>query len=375
MTLIDVRKSNIIGRIHNKVKRAFFGALLINILTHLFVFFAPQGYAADTFGLSFSSVGGAVSLEAAIEEGYFREEGIEVKPVKAEPDEIPGLLNASKIVGGELDYRIYQLADKGVGVTAGLYSGFLLLVGQDPSEKEAIKLVSIHPASGPAVAAARELKSKGIDLEKVTWLEASEDKFPELLEKGDATLAALFEKVKAGTPKSDKAHNHAEHGDTGHSHGHGSDTGDSLWQGKIKVVYSARANLPKDTDHSANPHAKHTAAHHFFESFVFVGKDFYDKEPDKAAAITRAWIRGAIWVGENKERAADLALSKSLFEGSREELIAELDSYMWMPGVKHAKEHLRSYVHEWIGRGLFPKGTDESKLFQSLFIQALPDVN
>ena len=54
---------------------------------------------------------------------------------------------------------------------------------------------------------------------------------------------------------------------------------------------------------------------------------------------------------------------------------AEIDSFMWMAGVKHAKERLRSHIREWIACGIFPPGADEQKLFGSLFIQALPDAN
>jgi NitT/TauT family transport system substrate-binding protein len=108
---------------------------------------------------------------------------------------------------------------------------------------------------------------------------------------------------------------------------------------------------------------------------VILSRDLYDRDPAKAAAITRAWIRGARWVGENPEAAAELGVSAGIWDGDADSLRKEIDRYMWMPGVAHAKEHLKSYVHEWKGRGLLPKDTDEEEFFGKLFIQALPDVS
>jgi hypothetical protein len=48
---------------------------------------------------------------------------------------------------------------------------------------------------------------------------------------------------------------------------------------------------------------------------------------------------------------------------------------MWMPGVSHAKEHLKYYIHEGIKRGVFSNGLDEKAFFDQAFSQVLPDVS
>jgi hypothetical protein len=367
---------------------ALFGALALLILGQ------GEAGAAKTLGLSYSSPLGALALHAAIEQGYFKEEGLEVTPVKAAAGDIPGLLADGRIVGGELDHGIHTLLGKGIGVTAGLCSGFLELLGKPPKGSPGeVVLVSENVASGPAVAAARQLKAMGLDtVGSVRWLAAPKEGLLSVLERGDATLLARWEKAIPGTGhghEKEPGHGHGGSGGGGegfgkHAHagteahaGHEANGDPSRPEDAVPVVFSARASLPHDdgAEASANPHAKHTSAHHFFDSFVFVGRDFHEKNPETAAAVTRAWIRGAMWVGGNKGAAADLGLSHSLWPGDRESLLSEIDSYMWMPGVRHAKEHLRVYIHEWVARGLFPAGTDEGVLFESLFIQALPDVN
>jgi ABC-type nitrate/sulfonate/bicarbonate transport system substrate-binding protein len=420
------------------VRALIIKSLLLGVFLALFVSLAQAPLQADDkIGLSYQGALGGIVLHAAIELGYFKEEGLEVEPIFSEVEEIPGLLQKGKIVGGELNYTLYELVGKGIGVTAGLYSGFLELIGEAPQKGQKIVVVSESPASGPAVAAARELRSKGIDsIKDVTWREEHPDRLLASLKAGEATLLARWGILVPGSgdpglghgghgaqaaagggdkPPKGESGGHGGHGggdkppqgESGGHGGHGAHSNEGqggqaamecpgapesdpkpqagvegqvsqeTQTGGFKVVYSARASLPKDDGggKSANPHAKHTAADHFFDSFAYVSQDLYEKDPEKAAAITRALIRGAIWAGENTDAAADLGIRLALWEGDKAELVALINSFMWMPGVKHAKEHIKLYIHEWVARGLFPGETDENKIFEAIFIQALPDVN
>jgi ABC-type nitrate/sulfonate/bicarbonate transport system substrate-binding protein len=386
-----------------------FKALVILLITlFLMVTARTDILAEDSVGLSYISPGGGVVLYAAIQNGYFKEDGLKVSPVPADINSFKSYIDQGLIVGGEIDYQIYKIADGKVGITAGLFSGFLELVGRDPKGLDNIIVVSENNGSGAAVAAARQLRTIGIDTDKVIWIEAPLNQLQRIVDIGDATLFARFE-----LKRTDKGHGsghgaghaeghaggHAEgaehkapegshgaqnHGESGAHNGHPSE-GKGHAHGEkgaeasneMKVMFSASASLPHDdgSEPSANPHAKHTSAHHFFDSFVALSRDLYSKDPAKAAAITRNYIRGAIWVGENIEAAAEIGIKNKVWSGDKESLVAELKRYMWMPGVKHAKEHLKVYIHEWIARGLFPKGTNENEVFDKIFIQALPDVN
>jgi hypothetical protein len=397
----------------------------------------PERLLADEdIGLSYSGAGGALAIYAAIENGFFEEEGLKVKPVKASAEEIPGLLGSGAIVGGEIDYTVYKVGGRGPALSGGLFSGFVEILGESPGKGAKAALVTESVGSGPAVAAARELKGRGVDTKgAVTWLEAPLDQLEATVGRGEASVLARWEKSKrkggathgqngeagqGGAAEAGQGHGpedgqarakgqaqangHGEgHGDGhGHGHGHGEAEGQGPGEAEghghghghgghggkaggtaeapeqgLPVLFSARATLPHDDggQPSANPHAKHTSDHHLFESFVFVGRDYAKKDPEGAAAVTRALIRGATWVGENKEAAAELGLRHSIWQGDKGTLFAEIDSYMWMPGVKHAKEHIRLYIREWVERGLFPADTDEDSLYETLFIQVLPDLN
>jgi ABC-type nitrate/sulfonate/bicarbonate transport system substrate-binding protein len=374
---------------------------IITLLTNLpFLGAAGTILAGDSLALTYSSPGGGAALFAAIEKGYFKEDGLEVVPLRADIDAFKEYIDKGVVAGGEVNYQIYKIADGKIGITAGLYSGFLELVGRDPKGLSDIVVASENKGSGAAVAAARQLRNIGVDPEKLIWTEAPLNELERITETGDATLFARFElkrtdKKPGGGHGSGYEPGHgAEHGAgrSGASHGALEDKAregkevkpsqnareeDKGNAGGIKVLYSASANLPHDdgSGPNANPHAKHTAADHFFESFTALSRDFYSKDPAKAAAITRNYIRGAIWVGENIEEAAEIGIKNGIWSGDKESLEEELKRYMWMPGVKHAKEHLKIYIHEWIARGLFPKGTNENELFDKIFIQALPDLN
>ena len=70
-----------------------------------------------------------------------------------------------------------------------------------------------------------------------------------------------------------------------------------------------------------------------FEPFVVLDKNFAADDPEKAGAITKALIRRARWAGENPEKAAGLAIGKGYWARSKEDLVAEIARYMWMPGL------------------------------------------
>ncbi|MDR0550010.1 MAG: hypothetical protein LBI10_11470 [Deltaproteobacteria bacterium] len=381
--------------------------------------------------LGYLTPDGGIAIYAAISQGYFAEEGLNVTPVAIkDAANFKTLIENKTIVGGEFTGEALVLAANGlnIGFTAGLYSGFLEIIGL-PLNPGQITLVTVDPLSGPAVAAARRLRALGLNPDQdVKWTTAPEDQLTKTLLKGAATdlarwnLAAPAPKepwapaqvashdhggghghggqdpkasAKSPATSSDLSHGHkAENKASPDSaspsqpsaHGHGptqdaalnSADQDSKSDSKYAIIFSARALLPKappGAAPSANPHAHHTAEHHLFNSFVVLSGQFIKDDQKTAVAVTRALIRGARWTGENKDQAADLGLDKKLWPGDRQSLVGELGRYMWMPGVSQAKEHLKTYIHEGIGRGKLPAQTDEKAFFDKVFIQLLPDLN
>jgi ABC-type nitrate/sulfonate/bicarbonate transport system substrate-binding protein len=388
--------------------------------------------------LGWQSPGGGLALEAAIRNGFFKEEGIEATAVRIPAEEFTEGVSSGRIVAGELDGSVLALYRDGaaIGPSAGLYSGFLEIFGRK-TQPEKIRLAVESKGSGPAVAAARHYRTSGTDPDTaVEWVETGPDGLFKALQDDKASAFARWETRRAapsgahgsgsGNPpahgggqshgdQAGKPQGHGPNGENceppaqggghgqgpkgenpdpqaqGHAHGQAAPPGGPQGHPEghasgqhgsqlcdCETLYSASASLPPpSTDGSApaNPHAAHTAAHHFFTSFVVLTRGLYESDPALAAAVTRAWIRGAAWVGEHPDEAAKAGIEAKVWDKDQESLKREIERYMWMPGVTHAKEHVKAYIHEWIGRGLLPAGTDEGAFFNGLFIQALPDLN
>ncbi|MDR1312976.1 MAG: hypothetical protein LBQ12_04575 [Deltaproteobacteria bacterium] len=404
----------------------------------------PGDAAADqAVALGWESPGGGVSLAVAIRNGYFREEGVDATAVKIGLEDFAEAIASGKIVGGELDGLVLGLYRDGarLGPSAGLYSGFLEILGSwNPTREFRVAAESL--GGGPAVAAARRFREMGVDPDTgVEWVEAPSGTLMESIKDGKADAVVRWELERAGSKAASDQAGEAKQvapeaqgrggaagnaiggrggggGGSGGSRGHGGRASAESPAGREggggskeqeepedceacgvgegsggeasggpgggrperpwKVIYSASESLPPpsgDGKAPQNRHARHTASHHFFASFVVLGRELYERDPALAAAVTRAWVRGASWTGENLGEAARIGVEYGVWEGGSDGLERELARYMWMPGVAHAKEHLKAYVREWIKRGLLPFGTDGGSFFEGLFVQALPDLN
>jgi hypothetical protein len=121
----------------------------------------------------------------------------------------------------------------------------------------------------------------------------------------------------------------AESHDQKSPHGYGNFSGQNF-----VTIFSASSSLPAHdpSDNSGSPHAKHTSAHHLFEAFVFLDKNWAPKNPQTAAAISRALIRGARFVGENLEKAAELSIQNGNLKNSKESWFLILKDICGCPG-------------------------------------------
>jgi ABC-type nitrate/sulfonate/bicarbonate transport system substrate-binding protein len=381
--------------------------------------------ADEAIRLASTSPGGAVALEAAVREGYFKEEGLEVEAIALTAAEFGKKIANGEILGGEFNHLGLTLALDNVPLvyTGGLYSGFVEIVGPSDTQNTVknnkksgsrLTLAVQDLGSGASVAAARYFRAKGIDPDTdITWLEANNLTEALKTHKADALARWELKRVQGGHGHQPSHESHHKHeGQAGHTQGQaGSHESHSKQEGQadhthgqsgthehkhivkkeshqstaheqslsdesLEIIFSASASLPQHDpdDKNVNPHAKHTSAHHLFESFVVIEANLVKKDPETAAAITRALIRGARWTGENPGQAVLLGTEKGIWKDRVTDPANEIDRYMWMPGVSHAKEHLKYYIHEGIKRGVFPADLDENEFFKKIFVQVLPDL-
>jgi NitT/TauT family transport system substrate-binding protein len=96
-------------------------------------------------------------------------------------------------------------------------------------------------------------------------------------------------------------------------------------------------------------------------------------DPKKAAAYTKAILRGAKWVGENPDKAAALEVDNKYVPGEKKQIAALLASYYWRPSVSHAKDVAKFFIAEQKKDGILESTTDEAKLLDRLFATVVTD--
>jgi len=98
-------------------------------------------------------------------------------------------------------------------------------------------------------------------------------------------------------------------------------------------------------------------------------------DPEKAAAITRALLKSADWVGQNAAETAKIETEKKYVPAdaaTNEKLLA---SYHWKPGVINAKKSVEFFIKEQKAQGILDSSTDEKELLERAFYEAIPDYN
>jgi NitT/TauT family transport system substrate-binding protein len=109
--------------------------------------------------------------------------------------------------------------------------------------------------------------------------------------------------------------------------------------------------------------------------FVGVNGDLVKNNPAKAAAITRAILEGATWVGQNPQQAAQIESDNNYVGGDVSMNAAMLASYTWNPGVLQAENNIKWYISELKAQGILDASTNEDTLYNTIFGQVIPDYN
>jgi NitT/TauT family transport system substrate-binding protein len=283
-----------------------------------------------------------VPLFAALDQGFFKAEGLDVELVKVDFNNIRQEFESGRITGISADYRYLQAISDGLDVKliSGLHSGCTQILISLDSDIDTIKklkgkAIGVEAlGNGPMVIAAKLLRNNGIDPAKdVKWKEY----------KGSDLYKAII------TYEVDAL---------------------SVWEAGIG--YQACSVLFSTSDTSSDSHS-HAGYQHFYGSFIALDSTLVKKQQNKASAISRAWMQGVKWVAENGAEAARLAVKKEYVDLDEGEAIAAVGDYMWMPGVRNAQIHLKDYIREQKAQGVLPAETNENEFFKDIFKQIVPD--
>ncbi|EKQ53828.1 MULTISPECIES: ABC transporter substrate-binding protein [unclassified Clostridium] len=315
------------------------------IFESLFVTGCKESYENnDKVRLAYFGDSTELPLITAFEEGYFKEECLNVELVKLDYKDFVNSINNKSIDGGTCDYRIIKNIEEGANIKigAGLHSGSIEILSSSESGIETIndlknkKLGVVGKGSGIMIAAKTVVSKYGIDLVKDTNLVyLDENQLYDALRKGTVDSIVLWQ--------NDNENN------------------------EFKTIYKS-----SDIDSASAFGHSHHGSEYFYISFAGISKEITDTCPQKTAGILRAWIKGTNRVEENKEECLQKAVNDGYIVGNYDENYKIIKQYMWMPSVKYAKDNLKSYIKIQRTIGVLPDNLNEDEFYKNSFADVLP---
>ncbi|HBC94494.1 MAG TPA: myristoyl transferase [Pelotomaculum sp.] len=275
-------------------------------------------------------------LFAAYENGYFKEEGLDAELIKGDPNALKDMLATNKIdaTDGVLMQWI-KPAEQGLDIkfTAGIHNGCLQVLVPPNSSITTVKDFQGKTIGVPAIGGgpmnmvSRMLADNGLDLkEDVTWKAYPAPELEQALTKGEVDIVALPDP---------NAQMFIDNG-------------------------NARSFLNMATDDPFKDE---------YCCLVVVTGKLVREDPDTAAAITRAILKGAEWVAANPQEAAKLEAEKGYVPGNTEVNAKTLAHYNYRPSVDEGEKALYTVTKGMQDIGILNPTTDTEELARNLFVR------
>ena len=272
----------------------------------------------------------------AVENGFFKEEGLDVELVKCEWSKYKDVLALGGFdITHHLIMYLLKPIEQGLDVkfTAGVHTGCLRIQAPvDGSVKTAQDLRGKRigvPGMGtpPFIFANRVLSANGMDGSKdVTWKVFPSGELGLALEKGEVDAVADSEPI--GTLL--------------------------LADGKVRNVVDQAADAPYKDEYCCA---------------VVVNGKFLANNAKAAAAATRALLKGAKWVEANPAAAARLSVEKKYLASNPELNTVALSHLRYIPSVSGAEAAVNSAAAQMKVAGMLDPTTDVPALAKKAFVQ------
>ena len=273
---------------------------------------------------------------SAVENGYFKEEGLEVELVKCEWSKYKDVL---ALGGYDITHHLIMYFLKpieqglDVKISAGIHTGCLRV--QAPVNGKVHNVADLKgktigvPGMGtpPFIFAHRVLGANGIDARKeVSWKVYPNSELELALERGEVDAIADSEPI--GTLL--------------------------LAKGKVKNIADQATDAPYKDEYCCA---------------VIVNGRFLAHNPKTVAAATRAMLKGAKWVETNPAAAAKLSVEKG-YLGSLPELnTVAISNLRYIPSVSGAEKAVNSAAAAMKTAGMLTRDTDVQALASTAFVQ------
>jgi len=302
--------------------------------------FAPAGGQLKKVTIGNFGTTCEAPLFAAYENGYFKEEGLDVELIKGEPGVLKDSLATNKIdaTDGVLMQWI-KPAEQGLDVkfTAGIHTGCLQVLVPANSNIKTVqdfkgKTIGVTGmGGGPMNMVSRLLADGGVDFKNdITWKVFPAPELEQALEKGEVDIIALPDPIAQMI----------------------------IDKGKARSFLNMAKDEPFKSEYCC---------------LVVVTGKLAKEDPATAAAITRGFLKGARWVAANPMEAAKLISEKKYVPGDVEVNAKTLAGYNYVPSVDGGQKALHLAAKGMKDIGILEKSTDTDELAKSLFLK-LPGV-
>jgi NitT/TauT family transport system substrate-binding protein len=272
---------------------------------------------------------------SAVENGFFKEEGLDPELVKCEWSKYKDVLALGGFdITHHLIMYLLKPIEQGLDVkfTAGIHTGCLRVQTAVDSKIQTVqdlrgKRIGV-PGMGtpPFIFAMRVLTANGIDGSRdVTWTVYPSGELGLALEKGQVDAIADSEPI--GTLL--------------------------LADGKVRNVADQATDAPYKDEYCCA---------------VVVSGKFLANNPKAAAAATRALLKGAKWVQENPAAAARLSVEKKYLASNPELNTLALSHLRYIPSVSGAEAAINSAAVQMKAAGMLNPGTDVAALAKKAFV-------
>lgn len=268
-------------------------------------------------------------LFVAQHKGFFQEEGLEVEMVKTSWDAMQqglsfGIFDATHTLVPFLVKPIEQGVN--VRITGGVHKGCLRIQVPVDSPIKTIqdlkgKRIGVATmGSPPMIFGSRVLAANGMDTTKdVEWITYPNDVLERALDQQRVDAVANSEPIGSLL----------------------------LAKGKVRTLVDQSTDSPW---------------RHEYCCAVVVNGTLTDKNPTKAAKITRAIMKAAKWVETNPTAAAQVSLEHKYLSSTVELNAIALAQLRYVPSLNECKQGLSMLSQEMKDRGILNAGTDPNQL-------------
>jgi len=283
-------------------------------------------------------------LLTAYEMDFFKKEGVDIELVKHDFDGIVAGIKNGEIQGATVDYRVFAAVDSGaeIKIVAGLHGGCTQIITKESSGIDTLrdlkdKSIGVtKPGNGSMVVTSDLLKAEKID-QSVKWIVEDEENLKKLLQRNEIDAISILEHPDP----SKRALNSGE-----------------------KILYS-----------SSNKENKGKSYKHFYESFIGLDDKFIKNNRKIAFKTSIAWLKAAVWVDENQHEAYRTLIDKGYFKGDFDSILNKAEYFMWMPGVKYAKDNVYIYVSQQRSQNILRSDISDKEFMKKIYEPLIPELN